>query len=281
MKKAVKIVVFFILPAILFLVIIALIALPYVAKNYINKHGKEYVGRVMSVNQVKINYFTTTLNVIGFKMLEANDRETFVAFDTLMIDINPIRLFSSELEIEKIRLVNPVATIIRNDTLFNFDDIIAFYHSKPGDTDTVPSEPFKYVLRNITLENGTFTFTDKGVNHTSIMKNLGFSVPYISYSEEEISEAGLKFYLENKLIIRNAKLGKKSGGLVNIPLILALYLLKDIHGDIILDLPLTGNLNDPQTKIGRLVWQTLKNVVVKVVATPFLALSGLMGVGSA
>ena len=83
---------------------------------------------------------------------------------------------------------------------------------------------------------------------------------------------------ENKLIVRNARLGKKSGGLMNLPLKLALYLLKDIHGDIILDLPLTGDLNNPKTKIGRLVWQTLKNVVVKVVASPFIALSGLLGV---
>ena len=72
--------------------------------------------------------------------------------------------------------------------------------------------------------------------------------------------------------------GKRAGGLMNLPLKLALYLLKDIHGDIILDLPLTGDLNDPKTKIGRLVWQTLKNVVVKVVASPFIALSGLLGV---
>jgi hypothetical protein len=83
---------------------------------------------------------------------------------------------------------------------------------------------------------------------------------------------------ENKLIIRNATLGKKSGGIMNIPLKMALYLLKDLHGDIILDLPLTGDLNDPKTNIRKLVWTTLKNVVVKVVASPFIALSGLLGV---
>lgn len=83
---------------------------------------------------------------------------------------------------------------------------------------------------------------------------------------------------ENKLIIRNAKVGKKGKGLYSLPLKLALYLLKDIHGDITLDLPLTGDLNNPQTHIGKLVWQVLKNVVVKVVASPFVALSGLLGV---
>jgi hypothetical protein len=83
---------------------------------------------------------------------------------------------------------------------------------------------------------------------------------------------------ENKLIIRNVQLGKKSGGLMDLPLKLALYLLKDIHGDITLDLPVTGDLNDPKTKIGKLVWQVVKNVIVKVVASPFLALGKMMGV---
>jgi hypothetical protein len=83
---------------------------------------------------------------------------------------------------------------------------------------------------------------------------------------------------ENKLIIRNAKLGKKSGGLMNIPLKLALYLLKDINGDVILDLPLTGDLNDPKTKIGKIIWTTLKNVIVKIVASPFRALSNVVGI---
>jgi len=45
---------------------------------------------------------------------------------------------------------------------------------------------------------------------------------------------------------------------MNIPLKLALYLLKDVHGDITLDLPVSGDLNDPKTKIGKLVWQVFQ-----------------------
>ena len=198
MKKVTRVIFYFILPAILVLLVVALIALPHVAKNYINKHGKEYTDRKLSVNQIRINYFTTTFNIIDFKMFEANERETFVAFDTLTVDFNPIRLFSSELEIEKIRLVKPIVTIIRKDSVFNFDDIIAFFNSKPKqDNVDKASKPVKYVLKNISLEQGKFTFTDKGVNFTKIMTNLGFTVPYIRYDEAEISEAGVKFYFEN------------------------------------------------------------------------------------
>jgi hypothetical protein len=544
MKKAIKIFLFFILPAILVLLVAAMFALPHIAKNYINKHGKEYVGRKLAVNQIRINYFTTTFNIIGFKMFEADDRATFFAFDTLTVDINPFRLLSSELEIGKLRLVKPEATIIRKDTVYNYDDIIAFFNSKPKDTVSKASKPLKYVLKNISMEQGKLTFTDKTVNFTKVMSDLGFTVPYIRYDQAEISEAGVKFFFENggffqakadfnqkngiynadfavnqldispflpyikdyyrfksmaglvdgnfhlngnisnldsikisgdakvngfqaddisgrkvlgvhqaevifkdsypmknvfnmdrvtltepyiyfemkdstnnflalmvdtvsggeptnyfyqinhfkidnglvdfrdntygepfdyhfdnialavdsisskakwltaystmrlnktgklkaelginpsdpyelkvdyvitnfrlsdlniisryyvgfpfllgnmyykgktvitarqltsenKLIIRNAKLGPKSKGLMNIPLKLALYLLKDVHGDITLDLPVSGDLNDPKTKIGKLVWQVFSNFIVKIVASPFRALSNLMGV---
>ena len=545
MKRAIKVIGFYIFPVLICLLIAALFSLPYVAKNYINKHGEEYSGRKLSVNQIRINYFTTTFKVIDFKMFEADGVKPFVSFDSLIVNINPLRLFSSELNVGQVRLVNPEVTITRKDSLYNFDDIIAFLNSKPA-TDTVrePSKPLKYILKNISMEHGKLTFIDLGVGHTSIMEDIGFNVPYISYNQQEISEAGIKFHLanggvfqvkagynlkkgaydvdfavnqldispflpytkeyfriksihgaldgtfhlngniahpdsilirgdgnvtdftasdltdrkvlgvkhanvvlhdsypmkylfkmdrialtepylffemkdstnnflnlmvetgddgepfnyfyqvnhliienglldfrdnsygepfdyhldqiamkvdsvtslakwvtaystmrlnqrgklkaelginpsdpyelkvnyvitnfqlsdlspysryfvgfpillgnmyyqgktiitarqlvsENKLIVRNAKLGKKSGGLMNLPLKLALYLLKDIHGDIILDLPLTGDLKDPKTRIGRLVWQTLKNVVIKVVASPFLALGHLMGV---
>src|ERR1035437_9716354 len=198
MKKWVKIILYFIIPAIIVVIVIVLIALPYVAKDYINKHGKEYSGRKLSVDQIRINYFTTTFNIIDFKMFEADEHETFIAFDTLTVDINPFRFLSAELEIEKLRIVKPEVTITRKDTIFNFNDIIAFFNSKPkADTVSKPSKPFKYVIKNISLERGKLTFNDKGVNYTNVMNNLGFTVPYISYSQEDISEAGLKFYFEN------------------------------------------------------------------------------------
>jgi hypothetical protein len=83
---------------------------------------------------------------------------------------------------------------------------------------------------------------------------------------------------DNKLVIRNAEIGKKSGGIFNLPLRLALYLIKDMHGDIKIDLPVTGDLNDPTLKLGKLVWTTFKNLIVKIAASPFVALSNLFGV---
>jgi hypothetical protein len=81
----------------------------------------------------------------------------------------------------------------------------------------------------------------------------------------------------NQLIIRNVEMGRKTGGLYDVPIKLALFVLKDINGDIVLDIPVRGNLADPKVKIGPIIWDTFKSFVFKIVASPFKALGGLLG----
>ena len=98
------------------------------------------------------------------------------------------------------------------------------------------------------------------------------------YYAGKISITARQITSDNKLIIRNAEIRKKSGGIFNIPLRLALYLIKDLNGDIKIDLPVSGDLNDPDIRIGKLIWATFKNFIIKVAASPFIALSNLFSV---
>jgi hypothetical protein len=108
---------------------------------------------------------------------------------------------------------------------------------------------------------------------------LGSAIVYGNmYYAGKTSITARQITSDNKLIIRNAEIGKKSGGIFNLPLRLALYLIKDLHGDIKIDLPVSGNLNDPSINIGKLIWTTFKNFIVKIAASPFIALSNLFGV---
>jgi hypothetical protein len=54
-------------------------------------------------------------------------------------------------------------------------------------------------------------------------------------------------------------------------------LLADASGRIRLDIPVRGNLNDPQFDFGGLIARALGNVVGKIVSAPFRALAGLFG----
>lgn len=59
MKKFIKILGITLI-VIAFLVIICAIIAPPIAKNYVNKHGKELVGRKIQINGLYSNLFTAT-----------------------------------------------------------------------------------------------------------------------------------------------------------------------------------------------------------------------------
>lgn len=61
----------------------------------------------------------------------------------------------------------------------------------------------------------------------------------------------------------------------DVPVRLAVSLLKDVHGDIKLDVPVEGDLNDPEYKIGKVIWQIVENILIKAVTAPFNLLAGL------
>jgi len=66
-----------------------------------------------------------------------------------------------------------------------------------------------------------------------------------------------------------------------IPVRLALALLQDKDGVILLDVPIEGKLDDPDFHLGKVIWRAILNVLVKVATSPFRALAALVGGGDA
>lgn len=50
---------------------------------------------------------------------------------------------------------------------------------------------------------------------------------------------------------------------------LAVALLKDTKGNIDIQLPVAGDLNNPEFSVMPIVWQTLRNLVLRAVQAPF------------
>jgi hypothetical protein len=84
---------------------------------------------------------------------------------------------------------------------------------------------------------------------------------------------------KNKIVMNQLQLGNpvESAKAVNLPLRLAIALLKDENGVIDLGFEVGGDLNDPQFSIGGILWKVVSNMIMKVVTSPFNALSGLVG----
>jgi len=93
---------------------------------------------------------------------------------------------------------------------------------------------------------------------------------------------GDKLNSSNRVLFDQLTLGRKvaSKDAPGLPLELAVSLLKNPRGQIDLDLPITGDIADPDFHFGKVVGTVLKNFVTGIVAAPFKFLGGLVGSGA-
>lgn len=86
-----------------------------------------------------------------------------------------------------------------------------------------------------------------------------------------------KLNASNKLLLEQLQLGERvdSPDAVNLPIRLAIALLKDSKGRIALDLPVSGDLNNPEFKVAPIIWQTLRNLITRAASAPFNFIAGL------
>ncbi|WP_186828260.1 DUF748 domain-containing protein [Pseudomonas syringae] len=87
---------------------------------------------------------------------------------------------------------------------------------------------------------------------------------------------------QNKVLVEQLQLGERvdSPDALDLPIRLAVALLKDTKGRISLELPIEGDLNNPQFSVMPIVWQTLRNLVLRAAQAPFKMLGGLVAGGS-
>ncbi len=64
-----------------------------------------------------------------------------------------------------------------------------------------------------------------------------------------------------------------------LPVRLGIALLKDTDGNIVIDVPVKGSLDDPNFKIGRVVLRVIVNLLVKAATSPFSLIGSMFGGG--
>lgn len=129
------------------------------------------------------------------------------------------------------------------------------------------------------------------------VKNLAlknFSNYSHHYTGYPLSDGTLAFASENK--IKNFELDSKNTiDIYNIdvadkddsvdpeymvPMKVGLYILKDKDDKIQFDVPVQGNLQDPQFSIGKIIWKTVMNLLIKVAVSPLKLVGSLASAGA-
>ena len=92
---------------------------------------------------------------------------------------------------------------------------------------------------------------------------------------------GRKLDAQHHIVVDQLEFGDKteSKQAVSLPIKLAVSLLKNRDGVIELDLPVNGSLDDPQFKLGPIIWKVFVDLLEKAVTAPFALLGRLFGGG--
>ncbi len=86
---------------------------------------------------------------------------------------------------------------------------------------------------------------------------------------------------KNNIFLDQFTLGEQveSPDATKLPVRLAIALLKNRKGEIKLDIPVSGQIDDPNFRIGKIVLKILVNILVKAATSPFALLGALFGGG--
>jgi len=92
---------------------------------------------------------------------------------------------------------------------------------------------------------------------------------------------GRKLSSKNVITLDQFTFGEKvnSPDATHLPVRLAIAILKDREGKIVLDVPIQGSVDDPQFRISKVVTRALVNILEKVATSPFSLLGAVFGGG--
>ncbi len=212
-------------------------------------------------------------------------------------------------ETEAVPFKIDVGKVTINDGSANFADLslplpfATAIHSMAGEVGNISShrgEPATVAIKGTVDESGSadisgnldpFAPTDL-LKMDLIFKNVHMPKlsPYSAkFAGREIAggklSLDLKYRIENgqldsqnNFVIDQLTLGKKveSADAPSLPLDLAVALLQDSNGRIDLDIPVTGDLNDPEFHYGPVVWKAIGNILLKAATAPFKLLGALL-----
>jgi hypothetical protein len=97
----------------------------------------------------------------------------------------------------------------------------------------------------------------------------------------EYDLVGRKLKAQNNITVKQFMFGEKvnSPDATKLPVRLAVALLKDREGNIVINVPIQGSLDDPKFRIGKEVMRVLENLLTKVATSPFSLLGAAFGGG--
>lgn len=203
-----------------------------------------------------------------------------------VVDVRAIRVRNARMDFADLGLQPSFGTRIHS-----LSGTVLGLSSKPGRRGTVTLDGRVDQFGDVRIRGALSPFeVTRDLDMTLNFRNipLGSLNPYsMTFAGWQITDGRLTTELryllkdrqlngDNRVVIDHIQLGNEVADYdgTRLPLRLAVALLEDSDGRIDLSLPVAGSLDQPDFSYGHLVWQAIRNILVKVVTAPFRALFG-------
>jgi hypothetical protein len=217
--------------------------------------AKEEKEPVMSI---KIDKVTLSKGHVNFT--DKSIDPTYAA-DLVEIEGSVSGLSSKETELADVNLSGKLNNFAPLDITGKVNPLIEDLHAD-----------LKIAFRNVELSPMT-PYTGKYVGYTVQKGKLSLDLEY------HIDQR--KLDSQNKVFLDQFTFGNKveSPDATGLPVKLGVSLLKNRDGEIDLDLPVSGELDDPEFSVGSIILKMIKNLLVKAATSPFSLLGAAFGGG--
>jgi uncharacterized protein involved in outer membrane biogenesis len=211
------------------------------------------------------------------------------AVNPTAISVGRVRVINGAVDFADLSLVLPFATKVhklrgsasrissdpKSRTTLKFEGGVGQFGDVRVDGQLAPFQPKAFTDINVAFRNvemttlSPYTATFAGRKIASGRLDLG-----LQYKIENDALKG-----SNTVLLRDFTLGEQvdSPDAKDLPLDLAVALLKDGEGKIDLAIPVEGDIDNPEFNIGGVVMSAIGNVIGKLVSAPFRALGAAFG----
>jgi hypothetical protein len=179
-----------------------------------------------------------------------------------MFDIDKLQMHSNNL-----RSANQDISLIATALLNKTGQAEIEMHINPKD---FGDASLNYAIKNLNISDFN-AYVNHYVGHS-------FLNGVIEYTSNNVIKQK-KLNSGNNFVVNQVSIGGKSNknAVYNLPMKLAVSMLKNQKGNIDLNIPISGDLADPNYNIGKVIWQVVKNLLLKAATAPYKLISNLFG----
>ena len=163
--------------ALLIIGVLGFLVMPPLVKWLLVDQLASALHRPVSIEGLRINPYTLSLQVDGLVIQEKGGGDTVAGFEQLFVNLDSSSLFHRGPVISELRLIGPALSLVRlPDGRFNFSDLIDEFMARPPSNEPTP----RFSVNNIQIAGGKVDFDDRMLDEKQHLSEVSVALPFVS-----------------------------------------------------------------------------------------------------